>query len=89
MWVSAELFPLSSQNPIRIQLSIEFQLDSNWKVEIHWNPIGKCDKNHTGIDDRCMSSWFCSHPVGSDLRDQEWMTDPYQDRPSSNLTISP
>jgi len=47
------------------------------------------DKNHTGIDDRCVSSWFCSHPVGSYPRDQERTTDPYQDRPSSNLTISP
>jgi len=39
------------------------------------------DKNHTGINDHCVSSWFCSHPVGPYLRDQEWTTNPYQDRP--------
>jgi len=38
------------------------------------------DKNHTGINDGCVSSWFCSHPVGPYLWDQEWMTNPYQDR---------
>jgi len=46
------------------------------------------DKNHTGIDDRCVSSWFCSHPVGPYPRDQERTTDPYQDRPSLHLTIA-
>jgi len=46
------------------------------------------DKNHTGIDNRCVSSWFCSHPVGSYLWDQERTTDPYQDRPSFHLTIA-
>jgi len=50
---------------------------------------GNGDKNHTGISNHRMSSWFCSHPVRSYPRDQEWMTDPYQDRPSFHLTFSP
>jgi len=54
-----------------------------------WTCILLHDKDHTRIDDCCVSSWFCSHPVGSYLQDQEWMTDPFQDRLSSNLTISP
>jgi len=29
------------------------------------------DKNHTGINDCCVSPWFCSHPVGPYLRDQD------------------
>jgi len=33
----------------------------------------------------CGFSWFCFHPVGPYLRDQEWMLDPYQDRPSQHL----
>jgi len=35
-----------------------------------------------------VSSWFCSHPGGSYLRDQEQMTGPYQDRPPFHLTIT-
>jgi len=46
------------------------------------------DKNHTGINDCCVSSWFCSHPVGPNPWDQEQMTDPYQDRPLLHLTIT-
>jgi len=46
------------------------------------------DKNHTGINNHCVSSWFCSHPVGPDLQDQEWMTNPYQDRLFFHLTIA-
>jgi len=40
------------------------------------------------MNDHCVSSWFCSHPVGPYLWDQEWTTDPYQDRPSLHLTIA-
>jgi len=46
------------------------------------------DKNHTGMNKRCVSSWFCSHPVGPYPWDQEWMTNSYQDRPLPHLTIA-
>jgi len=32
-------------------------------------------------------SWFCSHPVGPYLQDQEWTLNPYQDRLFSHLTF--
>jgi len=48
----------------------------------------KVDKNHTGMNECCVSSWFCSHPVGPYPWDQEWTTNPYQDRPPPHLTIA-
>ena len=58
-----------------------------------WQQGGRCtkymdDKNHTGMNDCCVSSWFCSHPVGSYPWDQEWTTDPYQDRLLLHLTLA-
>jgi len=47
-----------------------------------------CDKNHTGIDDRCVSSSFCSHPVGPYSREQEQTMAPYQARLLLHLTFA-
>jgi len=40
-WAVSTFQSESSWNPIGIQLSIGFLLDSDWKMEICWNPIGK------------------------------------------------
>ncbi len=58
-------------------------------VIVRWHTCCIVDKKHMGMSNCRVSSWFCSHPVGSYLWDQEWTTNPYQDRPSSHLTISP
>jgi len=37
----------------------------------------------------CVFPWFCSHPVGANLQDQEWMPNPDHDRPFFHLTFPP
>jgi len=55
---------------------------------VNYSSAFEADKNHTGIDDRCVSSWFCSHPAGPYPREQERTMAPYQDRPLLHLTFA-
>jgi len=69
-------------------LSFE-NLDCEPSYNSHPRSVIEWQESHGNRQLPCGFSWFCSHPVGPYLWDQEWMLNPYHDRPPFHLTFPP